>query len=379
MVLHALRVPRRGDDGRCAQRLLDADGPVHRRHRARDPASSLCSLLDQGDARHGARAGSTSRSRACSRRACCSTISCSAEPRSGGIDYYPPEDGRRRSQTRDGKVVAGKLKRTAWTSNTAASARCRKSKRNGVDPQELIDRYGADTARAVRDVRRLARGFSACGRMPASKARTGSCGGCGSFAQAHADTVMPSTARRRNVCAAPVKAARREIHLTLKQANYDYERIQYNTVVSAGYEDAERARRRARRLRPARPRSRARVCRSCCACSTPSCRTSAGRCGTISVSPSECGDAARRAVAARSTRRRSRRTRSSSCCRSTASCAASSSCRRPPTEEAIEARAARQRRKSRSMRAGAPMQENHQSSRDGSSMSWSSELSMAPR
>ena len=34
--------------------------------------------------------------------------------------------------------------------------------------------------------------------------------------------------------AAAVKAARREIHLTLKQANYDYERIQYNTVVSAG-------------------------------------------------------------------------------------------------------------------------------------------------
>ena len=31
-----------------------------------------------------------------------------------------------------------------------------------------------------------------------------------------------------------MKAARREIHLTLKQANYDYERIQYNTVVSAG-------------------------------------------------------------------------------------------------------------------------------------------------
>ena len=31
-----------------------------------------------------------------------------------------------------------------------------------------------------------------------------------------------------------MKAARREIHVTLKQANYDYERIQYNTVVSAG-------------------------------------------------------------------------------------------------------------------------------------------------
>ena len=31
-----------------------------------------------------------------------------------------------------------------------------------------------------------------------------------------------------------MQAARRELHLTLKQANYDYERIQYNTVVSAG-------------------------------------------------------------------------------------------------------------------------------------------------
>jgi len=30
-------------------------------------------------------------------------------------------------------------------------------------------------------------------------------------------------------------AARREVHLALRQANYDYERIQYNTVVSAGY------------------------------------------------------------------------------------------------------------------------------------------------
>ncbi len=37
-----------------AQRLLDADGPVHRRHRARGAAPAVCALLDQGDARHGA-------------------------------------------------------------------------------------------------------------------------------------------------------------------------------------------------------------------------------------------------------------------------------------------------------------------------------------
>ena len=32
----------------------------------------------------------------------------------------------------------------------------------------------------------------------------------------------------------PIRSARRELHLTLKQADYDYERVQYNTVVSAG-------------------------------------------------------------------------------------------------------------------------------------------------
>ncbi len=39
-------------DGRCAQRLLDADGPVHRRHRACGAAPAVRALLDQGDARH---------------------------------------------------------------------------------------------------------------------------------------------------------------------------------------------------------------------------------------------------------------------------------------------------------------------------------------
>ncbi len=45
--------PGADDDGRRAQRLLDADGPVHRRHRARDPAPALRPVLDQGDARPG--------------------------------------------------------------------------------------------------------------------------------------------------------------------------------------------------------------------------------------------------------------------------------------------------------------------------------------
>jgi leucyl-tRNA synthetase len=54
------------------------------------------------------------------------------------------------------------------------------------------------------------------------------------FAQTHADAVKAATGHIAGVdAAAPVKVARREVHLTLKQATYDYDRIQYNTVISA--------------------------------------------------------------------------------------------------------------------------------------------------
>ena len=53
------------------------------------------------------------------------------------------------------------------------------------------------------------------------------------FATTHADTV-----RTANATVHPLPDTltnvRRELHVTLKQANYDYERVQYNTVVSAG-------------------------------------------------------------------------------------------------------------------------------------------------
>ena len=53
LVLHALLRPAaRRRDGRRRHQVLDADGPVHRRHRARDPAPAVRALLDQGDARH---------------------------------------------------------------------------------------------------------------------------------------------------------------------------------------------------------------------------------------------------------------------------------------------------------------------------------------
>jgi leucyl-tRNA synthetase len=110
-----------------------------------------------------------------------------------------------------------------------------KSERNGVDPEDLIARYGADTARL----------FVMFASPPEATLEWSDAGVEGSFrflkrlwafAQATAATIRDAgSVAAAGALAAPVKAARRELHLTLKQANYDYERIQYNTVVSAGY------------------------------------------------------------------------------------------------------------------------------------------------
>jgi leucyl-tRNA synthetase len=109
-----------------------------------------------------------------------------------------------------------------------------KSKNNGVDPQDLIEKYGADTARlytmftappeatlewndaAVEGSYRFLRRVWAHGQKLAQAGITG--------AQAVAvDAGGLSKA---------AKALRLEIHTVLKQVDYDYQRMQYNTVVS---------------------------------------------------------------------------------------------------------------------------------------------------
>jgi leucyl-tRNA synthetase len=107
-----------------------------------------------------------------------------------------------------------------------------KSKNNGVDPQALIDRYGADTARlfvmfaappeqtlewndaAVEGAHRFLRRVWGFGAKH------------GELLRAAPGTVPAGAA------GAAAKALRREVHLVLKQVSYDYERMQYNTVVS---------------------------------------------------------------------------------------------------------------------------------------------------
>lgn len=107
-----------------------------------------------------------------------------------------------------------------------------KSKNNGVDPQSLIDQYGADTARlfvmfAAPPEQQLE--WSGAGVDGASRflRRVWMYSSSQAEAIGEAGDVLASNLNDAE------KELRREVHSILKQANFDYQRRQYNTVVSA--------------------------------------------------------------------------------------------------------------------------------------------------
>jgi leucyl-tRNA synthetase len=146
----------------------------------------------------------------------------------GGVEYHPPETVTPVADAH-GKIVSGKLA-DGTEVEYGGVGKMGKSEKNGVDPQDVIDQYGADTARL----------FVMFAGSPIDSAVWSDAGPEGAhrflrrlwtFAQARAGTIGSSDGV--GAADAAVAAARREIHTTLKQANYDYERLQYNTVVSA--------------------------------------------------------------------------------------------------------------------------------------------------
>jgi leucyl-tRNA synthetase len=107
-----------------------------------------------------------------------------------------------------------------------------KSKNNGIDPQALIDRYGADTARL----------FTMFASPPEQTLEWSDSGVEGAFrflkrlwtfATGLQGRITPSTKTFASVTDDSAKALRREMHTLLKQADFDMQRKQYNTVVSA--------------------------------------------------------------------------------------------------------------------------------------------------
>ncbi len=160
----------------------------------------------------------------------------------GGKDYFWPHDVEH-VLDEAGKVVGAKLKNAAESSDgllpvgTAIDyegvGTMSKSKNNGVDPQDLIERYGADTAR-------LYTMFTA---PPEATLEWNDAAVEGSyrflrrvwnFAHKHEATLKAATAGDLSAAKARKEAAdlRREMHMVLKQVSYDYDRMQYNTVVS---------------------------------------------------------------------------------------------------------------------------------------------------
>jgi leucyl-tRNA synthetase len=110
-----------------------------------------------------------------------------------------------------------------------------KSKNNGIDPQAQIDQYGADTAR-------LFMMFASPPEQTLEWSGTG-VEGANRFlrrvwAFAHGQsariaTVMPGAPIDAATLSEAHKTLRREVYKVLQQADHDYRRTQYNTVVSA--------------------------------------------------------------------------------------------------------------------------------------------------
>ncbi len=160
----------------------------------------------------------------------------------GGKEYFWPHDVEH-VVDESGKILGARLKKPLDSDDGTLPAgtaidyegvgTMSKSKNNGIDPQDLIEKYGADTAR-------LYTMFTA---PPEATLEWNDSAVEGSyrflrrlwgFAHKHQDAVRRATAS--DLSAAPLgdaaKALRRELYLVLRQVSYDYERMQYNTVVS---------------------------------------------------------------------------------------------------------------------------------------------------
>lgn len=146
----------------------------------------------------------------------------------GGIEYFAPEEVELVHDDH-GKVTGAKSLKDGQPVDFQGMGTMSKSKRNGVDPQSLIEQYGADTARlfmmfAAPPEQTLEWSDSGVEGSHRFLRRVWAFGYALSAEQAQP---MPEklTGNLANV--------RRDIHATLKQANYDLERQQFNTVASA--------------------------------------------------------------------------------------------------------------------------------------------------
>ena len=139
----------------------------------------------------------------------------------GGIEYFAPEEVE---LVRDeaGHVKGATLKADGSTIDYGGVGTMSKSKRNGVDPQALIEQYGADTAR-----------FFMMFASPPEQTLEWSDSGVEGAYRFMKRVWAFGHALKSQTAPGAAGGLRREIHLLLKQANYDLGKLQFNTVASA--------------------------------------------------------------------------------------------------------------------------------------------------
>ncbi|GAA3985756.1 leucine--tRNA ligase [Comamonas faecalis] len=166
----------------------------------------------------------------------------------GAKDYFWPHDVEH-VLDEGGKIVGAKLKNPAESGDGLLPVgtpidyegvgTMSKSKNNGVDPQHLIEKYGADTARL----------YTMFTSPPELTLEWNDAAVEGSYrflrrvwnfgiklAGLDHQQALASAAGAASLSDVPfgkaAAALRLEIHTVLKQVQYDYQRMQYNTVVS---------------------------------------------------------------------------------------------------------------------------------------------------
>ena len=150
----------------------------------------------------------------------------------GGVEYFWPHEVDHVLDAQ-GHIVGATLRSDGSAVGYDGVGTMSKSKNNGVDPQQLIDRHGADTARlftmfAAPPEATLEWNDSAVDGAQRFLRRVWD--GAQALAAAGAPATQAWSELPREL--GELADARREIHLALRQVTHDYERMQYNTVVS---------------------------------------------------------------------------------------------------------------------------------------------------
>jgi len=145
----------------------------------------------------------------------------------GGKDFFPPLEVTPIVDAQ-GRITGGTLA-DGTKLEYGGIGKMGKTERNGVDPQDLIEKYGADTAR-------LYTMFTA---PPEATLEWNDAAVEGSYRFLRrvwnfgvAQVEQPVTLGGPPAYGKNAQALRREVHTVLRQVDYDYQRMQYNTVVS---------------------------------------------------------------------------------------------------------------------------------------------------